>query len=368
LGHPPKLPSDFIPNSRKAFIISSPISIEKFHEIPDSVPILDVRAPIEFDQGHIPGAVSFPLFNDQEREEIGTTYRKKNRQKAVILGLEYVGTKMRPLVEKALKLTRHQAENREVRLHCWRGGMRSQSVEWLLNQVDIRVHRLDGGYKSFRRHTQELFQQQYKFVVLSGLTGAGKTRQLKLLKSAGQQILDLEGLANHRGSAFGGIGQADQPTTEQFENLMATELKSLDPLRRIWVEDESKKVGRCVVPDDLFHQVNGGPAIFMDVPRPARSKVLHDDYADLDVAEMSAAISRITKKLGAQNTQDAIDAIEKNNTRECCEILLDYYDRLYLKATSRGLRELSHNVKVDDPENAEATQRLIAAADQAYPE
>lgn len=275
---------------------------------------------------------------------------------------------MRPMVEAALKLTRKQQGERQVRLHCWRGGMRSQSVEWLLNQADIQVHRLDGGYKSFRQHAQQVFLQPWKFVVLSGLTGAGKTRQLHLLKSAGQQILDLEGLANHRGSAFGGIGQADQPTTEQFENLMATELSTLDPARRIWVEDESKKVGRCVIPDSLFHQINGGPAIFMDVPRKSRSRILHEDYGELDSEEMAAAITRITKKLGGQNTQAAIDAIQSGNKQSCCEILLDYYDRLYLKATSRGLREISQNVAVSNPDSTDATAQLIQAADAAYPE
>ncbi|MDB4778156.1 tRNA 2-selenouridine(34) synthase MnmH, partial [bacterium] len=331
--------------------------------MPGHIPTLDVRAPTEFEQGHIPGATSFPLFDDHQREVVGTAYRKNGRQKAILIGLEFVGQKMRPLVEAALKLTRHQEGERQVRLHCWRGGMRSQSVEWLLGQADIKVHRLDGGYKSFRQYTQRLFQQPWQLVVLSGLTGAGKTRQLKLLESTGQQILDLEGLANHRGSAFGGIGQADQPTTEQFENLMATQLRSLDPHRRIWVEDESKKVGRCVIPDDLFNQVNGGPAIFMDVPRRSRSQVLHQDYGELDADEMAAAITRITKKLGGQNTNAAIEAIQAGDKLACCEILLDYYDRLYLKATSRGLREVSRNVEIADPESSDATLRLIEAAD-----
>ena len=340
--------------------------------MPGEIPILDVRAPIEFEQGHIPGATNLPLFDDQQRELVGTTYRKNGRQKAILLGLEFVGQKMRSLVEETLRLTRHQTGGPEVRLHCWRGGMRSQSVEWLLNQADIKVHRLDGGYKSFRRYAKRLFQQPWQFVVLSGLTGAGKTRQLKLLHQAGQQILDLEGLANHRGSAFGGIGQGKQPTTEAFENQMAMELRLLDPTRRIWAEDESKKVGRCVIPDELFRQVNGGPAIFMDVPRPVRSQILHQDYGDLDSEEMIAAITRITKRLGGQNAKAAIEAIQANDQLTCCDILLDYYDRQYMKAKERGLRNeshivKSHTVKVSDPNCSQATQALIAAAEQAYP-
>lgn len=308
-----------------------------------------------------------PLFDNEQRELVGTTYRRSGRQKAILTGLEIVGTRMRPLVEKALELTRHQSGEPKVRLHCWRGGMRSQSVEWLLNQADFNVDRLDGGYKSFRQYVRQLFQRQWPFVVLSGLTGAGKTRQLRLLKQEGQQILDLEGLANHRGSAFGGIGMPTQPTTEMFENQLAWQLRSLNPQKRIWVEDESKKVGRCVVPDELFHQINGGPAIFMDVPRPARSKILHQDYGDLSSDEMIAAIQRITKRLGGQNAQAAIECIEANDRLNCCEILLDYYDRQYLKAKERGLRNTSHRVGVNDPECPISTKALIDAADKVYP-
>lgn len=342
--------------------------IDSLLELPSDVPIVDVRAPIEFAAGHIPGAINVPLFDDEERSQIGTAYRQQGNQYATLLGLEFVGPKMRSLPTSILKLTRHQGRNPRIGLYCWRGGQRSRSVQWLLEQVGIEVVRLEGGYKSFRSLAQSTFRQPYNFVVLSGLTGAGKTRQLKLLEKAGQQILDLEGIANHRGSAFGGIGQGEQPSTEQFENLLALKLRSFEPGRRIWVEDESKKVGRCVIPHPLFRQINGGQGLFMEVARETRSHILHEDYGDLDVKEMTAAIGRITKKLGGQNTQLATAAIESGDLKRCCNILLDYYDRLYLKATSRGEREISHSVEIADPELPSATQILIDKADQIYPE
>lgn len=337
-------------------------------ELPDSIPLLDVRAPIEFQQGHIPSAINFPLFDNEEREKIGTAYKVQGREKAILLGLELIGPKMRLLVERAIKLakTSHHGK-RQVRIHCWRGGMRSQSIAWLLEQADFQVELLDGGYKSYRRYARSWFERQFSFVVLSGLTGAGKTRLLHRLANEGEQVLDLEGLANHRGSAFGGIGQGAQPTTEQFENLVATRLKSLDPNRRIWVEDESKKVGRAVIPDSLFNQINGGPGIFMEVTREERARILTEDYGELEVDEMVAAIHRIKKKLGGQNVNAAVEAIEAGDKQTCCQILLDYYDRLYLVANARGLRETSHSVTVEHPDSPEATYQVIKAADQAYP-
>ena len=336
------------------------------------IPLIDVRAPIEFTQGHYPLAVNIPLFSDEERAEIGTRYKKNGQQAAIELGYKYADPKRDSLIAAVHSVVEnHQprppsAEKPEIRLHCWRGGMRSQKFAELL-APQFKIHLLVGGYKSYRQLAQELFRRRHPLLVLSGLTGAGKTRQLHRLAEAGEQVIDLEKLANHRGSAFGGIDQGAQPTTEQFENELAMQLSRIDLEQRIWIEDESNRIGSVVIPHEFFKQINGGPGIFMEVDRATRARLAHEDYADLDVAEMVASIGRITKKLGGQNAKAAITAIESGDKAACCEILLDYYDRLYLVATKRGTREVCHQVPVQNPETIEGAKCLIAAADQYYP-
>ena len=175
--------------------------------------VLDVRSPSEFAQGHVPGAINLPLFDDAQRADIGTIYKNSGKDAAVLRGLRHAGLKMADLVVQAKAI----AEGRNsVLVHCWRGGMRSQSVGWLLRTAGMDPLVLDGGYKAFRQFARATFEVPWNLRVISGLTGAGKTRVLLLLKDVGEQVVDLEGLANHRGSAFGGIGQPNQPSTEQF--------------------------------------------------------------------------------------------------------------------------------------------------------
>ena len=359
--------------STKDLKIIQTTPIAEFHNLAAHIPVIDVRAPIEFAQGHYPLAINISLFSNEERAEIGTRYKKNGQQAAIELGYKYADPKRDSLITAVQSAVEsHQprppeTEKPEIRLHCWRGGMRSQKFAELL-APQFNIHLLTGGYKSYRQFAQEVFQRPHPLLVLSGLTGAGKTRQLHRLAEAGQQVIDLEKLANHRGSAFGGIDQGPQPTTEQFENELAMQLSRLDLKRRIWIEDESNRIGSVVIPHEFFKQINGGVGIFMEVDRATRARLAHADYADLDVSEMVASIGRITKKLGGQNAKAAIAAIQANDKAACCEILLDYYDRLYLAATKRGTREVCHNVSVENPETIEAAHRLIAAADKFVPD
>ena len=347
------------------------VSIESFLELANDLPLIDVRAPIEFAGGHIPGAINMPLFDDKQREEIGTIYKRQGRQKAVIKGLEYAGQKMHLMATAALKRARKSQPNeppenelRKILVHCWRGGMRSQSVSWLFEQADLDVTLLEGGYKSFRRHVLDSFEKPVNLIVLSGLTGAGKTRQLMRLRDQGEQVLDLEGLANHRGSALGGICQPEQPRVEQFENDIFTALSKMDLEQRVWVEDESRRIGTVTIPEGLFTQMRSAAAVFMDVNADERRRLALEDYGELPRDELIAAVQRITKRLGPQNAKAAIEAIEASEMNRCAEILLDYYDRTYNVSKSRNPREVTTEVDIENPDSVAASQLIIAAAEK----
>ncbi|MDO7853908.1 tRNA 2-selenouridine(34) synthase MnmH [Hymenobacter convexus] len=299
--------------------------LAEFEALP--YPILDVRAPIEFAQGHVPGALNLPLFTDEERARIGTTYKQVSQERAVHLGLEFFGPKMSQMVKQAKKL----APGKEVRLHCWRGGMRSGAVLWLLELAGFKVHLLDKGYKDYRRAVLASFAEPRQWRVLGGLTGSGKTDVLHALAAAPHQqpVLDLEGLAHHKGSAFGSIGQPAQPTQEQFENNLAAAMLHLPTDAPVWVEDESRQIGRLTIPPTLFEQMRTAPRWVLEVPRAARVAKLAAEYGAESPALLAEAIERLHKRLGGLATQQALAAVEAGDFPRMVELVLDYYDKTY---------------------------------------
>lgn len=321
--------------------------------------IVDVRSPSEFEHAHIPGAHSIPLFDDQQRAEIGTLYKQQGKQPAILRGFEIIGPRMHEIARDVLKLA---GDDGEVHVHCWRGGMRSRSVAWLLEQVDLQVTVLNGGYKAFRKHVLEWFKEPLPLFVLSGLTGSGKTEQLKRLAEQGEQVVDLEAIANHRGSAFGNIGLGEQPSTEQFENTLFTQLRSLDTSAPIWVEDESRNIGAAMLPHHFFAQLRTAPAIFMMAPRDFRRDHIAAEYGSLPQEELISAIERITKRMGGQNVKIAVEAVRNDNIGVAIEILLDYYDRTYLANKSKMTRDVFIDLETEDPVSVETSQRLIELA------
>ncbi len=290
-----------------------------------AVPILDVRAPAEYAQGHIPGAVSLPLFSDEERARIGTTYKQVNPEKAVLLGLDFFGPKLRTLVEQAKKL----APSQEVRLHCWRGGMRSGAVQWLLELAGFEVNLLDHGYKDYRRWAAAEFARPRQLRVLGGYTGSGKTVVLHALAAQGQPVLDLEGLANHKGSSFGSLGQPPQPTQEQFENDLAAALGALPTDRPVWVEDESRSIGSLHIPTPFFDQMQAAPLLALDVPRAARVPKLAEEYGRHDAGALASAVLRLRKRLGGLVTKEALTAVAEDDMDKMVDLILAYYDKTY---------------------------------------
>ena len=288
-------------------------------------PLLDVRSPGEYDQGYIPGALSYPLFTNEERAQVGICYKQQGRDAAVELGFDLLGPKLGNLVRQAKAI----APDRILRVHCWRGGMRSGGVAWGLEMAGFQVTTLAGGYKSFRRWARQVFSEPRQIIVLGGMTGTGKTQILHALAAQGEQVLDLEGLANHRGSSFGSLDLPPQPSTEHFENLISDRLSHLDPTRPVWIEAESKRVGTCRVPPELFQQMEAAPTLEIVRPLAERLDILVAVYGETDRAGLIAATERIRKRLGGQRTQQAVELIRQESPREVCKIVLDYYDRTY---------------------------------------
>ena len=214
--------------------------------------ILDVRTPDEYEKGHIPKALNLPLFSNEERAIVGTIYKQENPEKALLQGLDFVGIKMTRFIEKAKSL----APDKNIVIHCWRGGKRSSSMAWLLDLAGFNVKVLEGGYKAYKRYIQQQIENEnFEFIVLGGRTGSGKTHILNALNDYGEQVIDLENLANHKGSAFGWIGEEAQPTTEQFENNLFEQLNNMERERRIWLENESRNIGSVYLPDAFWSKM-----------------------------------------------------------------------------------------------------------------
>jgi len=308
----------------------SEISIDEAFK--KSQPIVDVRSPGEFEQGHIPGAVNIPLFSNEERAEVGTVYKRKSKEAAVELGYKFVTPKLRDFISRA----REVAPDGKVTVHCWRGGMRSRAFADHLSENGFEeVEVVTGGYKAFRNYVLDHFDTPLQLKVLGGYTGSGKTPILYELKKLGEQMIDLEGLAHHKGSAFGGIGQGEQPTVEQFENDLHEAFTKLDLSRHVWVEDESHNIGKVKLPMALYGQMRKAEVFFIDIPKEKRAEHLAGEYGVCDNQYLADAVTRISKRLGGLRTKEALAGLEENNFYEVAMLTLDYYDKFYL----RGLQK-----------------------------
>lgn len=321
--------------------------------------ILDVRSPGEFDQGHIPGAISFPLFSNDERAQVGTCYKQQGQEQAIELGLAIVGPKLASFVTRAKELTR----DRKVRVHCWRGGMRSGSMAWLLETAGLEVSLLKGGYKAFRSWVRSTLATPKPIVILGGMTGTGKTEILAALAGQGEQVLDLEQFANHRGSSYGSLGLPPQPSNEQFENLIALSWNAFSDQRPVWIEAESRRIGLCRIPDELFLQMVAAPILQIMRPRSERIQILLEAYGSADPGQLILATERLRKRLGGLRTQEAITYIQQGNLAPAIDIVLDYYDKTYeYDLQRRGVP--IYPVEATGLSPADSATQLVAHANQ----
>ncbi len=312
-----------------------------------SGPILDVRSPGEYERGHIPGAVNFPLFTDEERAKVGTCYKQMGREAAVELGFDIAGPKCGEFIRAAKALVadgqKEPGQHRPLRLHCWRGGMRSGGMGWILELAGFTVQTLTGGYKAYRHWVRDTLASPKPIVVVGGMTGSGKTLILQELAALGEPVLDLEALANHRGSSFGALLLPPQPSTEHYENLLAEQWAKFDAQLPIWLEAESRRVGTCRIPDELFAQMEAASAVEVVRSLDERLDLLVEIYGEATQADLVAATQRIHRRLGGDRTQAAITQIQAGNLRAACAIILEYYDRAYrheLERRPRAMRQL----------------------------
>ncbi|MEM6261328.1 MAG: tRNA 2-selenouridine(34) synthase MnmH [Bacteroidota bacterium] len=290
-----------------------------------ALPVLDVRSPGEFRKGHIPHAHNLPLFDNDERALIGTMYKQQSREHAVEKGLEIVGPKMTLLVQQAKQI----APDKQVLLHCWRGGMRSESVAWLLSTAGFSVSLLKGGYKAYRKYVQQQLGILRKLVLIGGFTGSGKTEYLHALAELGEQILDLEGLAHHKGSAFGGVLESAQPSSEHFENQLYEACTKMQVGKRIWVEDESRGLGQVFINDAFFQVMRQSPTIIMECPKEIRVNRLVETYSQAPKDELREGLEVIRRRLGDKRFRIALQALEAGDYATVAREALMYYDKAY---------------------------------------
>lgn len=302
------------------------VDIQEFLELSKSIPIVDARSESEFESGHIPNAHNIPILNNEQRKIVGTLYKQNGREAAVYKGLELLGPNMSTRLKQGVKI----AQNGQVLVHCWRGGMRSEFFAFLLKFYGLQPILLKGGYKSFRGKVHDTFNNSLQIVVLGGRTGSGKTILLEKLKELGEQIIDLEQLANHRGSSFGGLGMEVQPTQEQFENDLYDCLSKLDPNRIVWIEDENRTIGRIVIPEAIWSQMKSAKKIYLDRDFDERIDQIMTDYSGFSKENLIHSMNRIGKRLGPQHIKKAIEYLENGEIREAFKMALVYYDKAYI--------------------------------------
>ena len=349
------------------------IHIDEFLELAKTNPVFDVRSPGEYNHAHMPGALSLPLFTDEERKQVGTAYKQVSREKAIKIGLDYFGPKMRKMVEEVEALA---TDSRLILVYCWRGGMRSGAVSWLLDMYGFNVYTLIGGYKKFRNHVLDSFKLPYQLNIIGGYTGSGKTELLKTLKEKGELVIDLENIARVIKAPPSGLldclssqrrrclkillsCEMSDVRCEQAKNEVTGEELTSDishHTSRIWLEDESQRIGLVNIPGDLWRNMRRSPVYFLDIPFEERLKHIIPEYGVLDPEKLIAAIERISQKLGHLNAKTAILLLKEGKISESFAILLKYYDKFYFRSlhNREQAEALIHTVKCNtvSPENA----------------
>ncbi len=319
------------------------LPVSRFLVLREQLPVVDVRSPGEFAAGHIPGAVNIPLFDDAERAEVGTIYRHKGNLQAVLRGIDLAAPSFSGKLERALELS----GGGRLLLHCWRGGMRSEAMAWLFSLGKIEPLILEGGYKAYRNHILEELGSRRRYIILGGLTGSGKTAILRQMRGSGAQVTDLEGLASHRGSAFGALGQAPQPSSEHFANLLYDDLSAMSRTEPVWLEDESRNIGTVFMPDSFYRQMQESPLIALMMDIETRLPRLIREYTLFPAGQIIAAVMKISKRLGGERTAETVSALRKDDYATAVRIILGYYDKAYLYGLKKRAKEKVIYIKTE---------------------
>lgn len=293
---------------------------------------VDVRTPLEFDEDHISGAINVPLLSNEERAEIGTIHKTEGPHPARVRGLEMVAHKLPALVAAIAD----QAGGRPVLVYCWRGGLRSRTVTSVLTLTGYRAFQLKGGYKSFRQHVIDYFlpfKPPAPLVVIHGMTGIGKTSFIVGLKKEHFTVIDLEGLACHRGSAFGELGLEQKVSQKRFETLLWDEFRSAPTGKPIIVEGESKRIGKLYLPGEMYEVMQMSRKIWCEASLETRVQRLLDEYGCEEYREgMENSLKRIGRRLGGEKYSELSRLLERWELESfTTELIKHYYDKLYYK-------------------------------------
>ena len=321
----------------------------------EGVPLIDVRSPSEYLRASIPGAHSIPLFSDEQRAQVGTIYTKQSKVKAVQKGLEFVGPKMKGFSDAALAFGKDK-----LIVHCWRGGMRSGAMAWLFETLGLECYKIKGGYKGYRNYLLSFLENPMKLVALAGRTGSGKTEVLHKLKLRGEQVLDLESLANHKGSAFGALGEMEQPTSEMFENRILDVLRKFDFSRPVWVEDESINIGRVFIPQPLWRQMASAPIVVISTDDSVRLKRIMRDYGSFHPEDLAPLILKIQKRMGYDKAKMAYETCLEGDVEGAARMCLAYYDKLYDKALDKVHKRKVFYVNSSEEDVAPIVEKIIS--------
>jgi tRNA 2-selenouridine synthase len=327
------------------------ISVVSFLRKAQFTPVIDVRSPAEFEKGHFPGAINIPLFSNKERAIVGTKYKRESRDTAMTEAMIFASEKVDYYLDEIAKV---KTDRKEILILCWRGGMRSLAMARLFIADGYKVEILEGGYKNYRHEVLNSFHQALKLVVIGGMTGSGKSDILKEINRLNEQVIDLEKIAHHKGSAFGALGQAEQSSIEQFENDLHAAFSVLDCSKTIWLEDESQLVGKVRIPEPLFTQIRRAKVFKLQLDKELRIRRLLKEYTNFDENLIITSIQSISKKLGGLATKQAIEAVKANDFYSAINIVLSYYDKAYSYGLSKRKDQTVTSVKLaeDNPEKA----------------
>ena len=316
---------------------------------------IDVRCPREYARGHFTQAINIPLFSDIEYQKLGETYKRGSKELANKLGYEYALDSKSKILEN-IKRTR----SNNFIIYCARGGMRSSGFQTILNEGDFKSFKLDRGYKSIREQTLNSFKIKREVIIVAGSTGTGKTTILNRMKDEGHNIIDLEKLANHRGSAFGDLGISDEATQQQFENDLSSCWLQSEPNKPLFIESESRRIGKVLIPEDIWDQMKQGLYLKIDMQIERRVENLIKDYGEYSNEDLEIRIQKISKKLGGQNVKEAIRLLEDHNLHELCKFLLEkYYDRMYAVAYENR-KSKKERILVSDETNEQIINTILS--------
>ena len=338
---------------------------DALHRLDEFDAVIDARSQSEFALDRLPGAVNWPSLSDDERVRVGTEYKQVSPFNAKKRGAALVARNIAGHIERELA---HIPKDWKPLVYCWRGGKRSGALALVLDQIGFKVHLLEGGYAEFRRAVLAALDElpnRFSYRVICGKTGSGKSRLLTELSAQGAQVLDLEALANHRGSVLGLVPGSPQPSQKQFDTRVWDALRRCDPSRTVWIESESKKVGELRVPQALIERMRASPCVRLELPVPARVDLLMQDY-DFFVKDVPAFCERLDA-LRALRGNDVVNGWQEAARSGRIEgvvreLLVDHYDPVYLASIERNFALFHSALRVEPPNGDAGTLREVAAS------